>query len=126
MNGTAFTPEGARVINSLDLARSLARILDEKQARDIRILDVRGTSSITDFHILATGTSSPHLRALANELRVQMKVQNVPAYRISGTPESGWVVSDFVDVIVHLFAPEARAYYDLDQLWKTAPVVTLE
>ena len=110
----------------MDLARSLARILDEKQARDIRSLDVRGTSSITDFHILATGTSSPHLRALANELRARMKAQNVPAYRNSGTPESGWMVSDFVDVIVHLFAPEARAYYDLDQLWKNAPVVTLE
>ncbi len=50
----------------------------------------------------------------------------MPAYRHSGTPESGWMVSDFVDVIVHLFAPEARAYYDLDQLWKNAPVVTLE
>ena len=87
------------------------------------MLDVRKTSSITDFHILATGTSSPHLRALANELRARLKDLGVPGYRSTGTPDSGWVVSDCVDVIVHLFSPEARAYYDLDELWKDAPVI---
>ncbi len=98
-------------------------MLDGKQAADIRIVDVRGASSITDFHILATGTSSPHLRALAGELRHQLKERKVTGYRGSGTPDSGWVVSDCVDVIVHIFSPEARAYYDLDGLWKAMPSV---
>ena len=101
-------------------------MLDGKQAADIRIVDVRGASSITDFHILATGTSSPHLRALANGLRHQLKERNVTGYRGSGTPDSGWVVSDCVDVIVHIFSPEARAYYDLDGLWKAMPTVPFE
>ncbi len=89
-------------------------------------MDVRGASSITDFHILATGTSSPHLRALSSELRQQLKEHKVTGYRGSGTPDSGWFVSDCVDVIVHIFSPEARAYYDLDGLWKTKPVVPLD
>ncbi len=90
------------------------------QAREIAILDVRGESSITDFHLLATGTSSPHLRALIEEARRRMKTQGVLSYRMSGTPDSGWVVLDFVDAVVHVFTVEARAYYDLEAHWKGA------
>jgi ribosome-associated protein len=90
------------------------------QARDIAILDVRRESSITDFHVLATGTSSPHLRALIEEVHRRMKAQGVLSYRKSGTPDSGWVVLDFVDAVVHVFSAEARAYYDLETLWKDA------
>ena len=115
-----------RTINSQELALALAGILDKKQAKDIRILDVRKTSSITDFHILATGTSGPHLRALAEDLRQQLKDMGMPGYRTTGTPDSGWIVSDCVDVIAHLFSPEARAYYDLDSLWRDAPAVPFE
>lgn len=96
-------------------------MLDEKQARDIVVLDVRGQSSLTDFHIIATGTSSPHLRALINEVQRRMKEGGTPAYRRSGSPESGWVMLDFVHAMAHIFAAEARAYYDLEALWKSAP-----
>ncbi len=84
---------------------------------------MREKSSITDFHIVATGTSGPHLRALADELRQFLKEQQVPGYRVTGTPDSGWMVSDCVDVIVHLFSEEARAYYDLDALWQDQPLI---
>ncbi|MDD5708132.1 MAG: ribosome silencing factor [Kiritimatiellae bacterium] len=108
------------------MARTLATVLDEKQARDILIMDVRGQSSVTDFHILATGTSSPHLRALIGELQQRLKAQGAPSYRKSGTPDSGWVVLDFVEAVVHAFTAEARAYYDLEALWKDAKRITLE
>jgi len=91
------------------------------QARDIAVLDVRRESSITDFHVMATGTSAPHLRALIEEVHRRMKARGVLSYRKSGTPDSGWVVLDFVDAVVHVFSAEARAYYDLEGLWRDAP-----
>ena len=82
--------------------------------------DVRGKSPITDFNVLVTGLSSPHLRALVSAVRSEMTKEGVPSYRHSGEPDSGWVVLDYVDVIVHAFTHEAREYYDLDSLFKEA------
>lgn len=107
-------------MNSEELAKRISALLDERKAEDIAVYDVRGVSSITDFNILANGTSSPHLRALIGDLRSALKKEGVPFYRDSGDPESGWVVLDFVDVIVHVFTAEAREYYDLDGIWKRA------
>ena len=75
----------------------------------MKIYDVRGSSGLTDFFVVATGAAAPHLKALA---RVLPK-----AYRVSGDPESGWIVADFFDVVVHVFSAEARAYYALEKLW---------
>ncbi len=109
----------------MELVSALAKALDAKQAVDIRVYDVSETSSITDYHLLATGTSGPHLRALAGELRQSIKQLGAPGYRNTGDPESGWIVADCVDVIVHLLSDEARAYYALDKLWEEAPQVEL-
>ncbi len=113
-------------INSEELALKAAAILDEKQAGDILVLDVRGKSSVTDCHVLATGTSGPHLRSLVSEVQKEMKALGVPGYRVSGSPDSGWVVLDFVDAVIHVFSSEARAYYDLEGLWKDAPRIPMD
>lgn len=116
----ARTSQKGDSITSQELSLTLARVLDDKQARNIRVLDVHGSSSITDFHIIATGTSAPHLKALVSELQHRMKAAGVMSYRKSGTPESGWIVLDFVDAVVHVFSDEARAYYAIDDLWSDA------
>ncbi len=85
------------------------------------LLDVRKVSSVTDYFLIATGTSAPHLKALAEDVDVQLKGNGVRSYRHSGDAESGWIVLDYVDLVVHLFTPEVRAYYDLERLWKDAP-----
>lgn len=103
-----------------------ARILDEKQAREIRVFDVSGISTVTDYYLVATGTSSPHLKALVSQLQHQLKALGVSCYRHSGTPESGWVVVDYVDVVIHIFAQEARDYYAIESLWKDARPVPFE
>ncbi len=108
------------VMNSQEMANRIVAILDERKAEDIAVYDVRGKSSITDFNVLATGMSAPHLRALIGDVRGELKGDGVPNYRNSGEPESGWVVLDYVDVIVHVFTREAREYYDLDSIWKDA------
>ena len=86
------------------------------------MLDVRGISNITDYYVIASGTSAPHLKALVTEVTHRLKRLGMPARR-SGLPESGWVVVDGLDAVIHIFAPEARAYYAIESLWKEAKVV---
>ena len=105
-------------MNSQELANKIIEILDAAKGADIKCYDVRGKSPITDFNILVTGLSSPHLRALVSAVRSELSKAGVPSYRHTGEPDSGWVVLDYVDVIVHAFTHEAREYYDLDSLYK--------
>ena len=98
-------------------AEVLAKALADRKGSDIRIYDVRGKSPLADFFVVATGTAAPHLKALIAESQAVMKEAGVMSYRTSGDPESGWIVVDYVDVVVHVFSPEARAYYALEKLW---------
>ena len=84
------------------------------------ILDVRNLSSVTDYYLICSGNSAPHLRALAEDVDVTLKHEGFACFRKSGTPDSGWMVVDYVDVVVHVFSAETRAYYDLERLWKDA------
>ena len=107
-------------ISSEQMALEIAKALDAKQADDIRIFDVSGTSGVTDFYVVATGTSAPHLKALISETQRHMKDHDVASYRTSGAPDSGWVVVDYIHAVAHVFSPEARAYYNIERLWATA------
>jgi len=107
------------------LAVEAAKALEAKQAAHIRILDVRGISNLTDFCVVATGTSGPHLKALIAESQRHMKQIGVQSYRTSGEPDSGWVIADYVHVVVHIFSPEAREYYAVEALWKDAREVPM-
>jgi ribosome-associated protein len=107
-------------MNSEQMAIEAARGLYQKKADDIRIFDVRGISGVTDFYVVGTGTSAPHLKALIVETQHRMKQHNIASYRTSGESASGWVIVDFVTAVVHVFSPEARAYYNIERLWATA------
>ena len=113
------------IIESESWVKWVCEALDGKKAMDMVALDLRSLSGVTDFFVVATGTSAPHLRALAQEVQAGMKERGVRCYRVSGTAESHWMVLDFIDVVVHLFDEDTRAYYALEQLWSDAPVVTL-
>ena len=99
-------------------AKAVARALEERKGTDVKIWDVRGVSPLTDFFVVATGSAAPHLKALVAESQAAMKAAGVNSYRTSGDPESGWIVVDYIDVVVHVFSPEARAYYALEKLWE--------
>lgn len=94
--------------------------LEDKKAVDVRAYDVRGVSGFADAFVVATGTAAPHLKALVAGAQASMKDVGVDSYRTSGDPQSGWIVVDYVDIVVHVFSPEARAYYALEKLWKDA------
>ena len=98
--------------------------LADKKAVDVKAYDVRGISGLADAFVVATGTAAPHLKGLAAGVREAMRALGMDAFRMSGDPESGWIVVDYIDVVVHVFSPEARAYYALEKIWQDAqPVV---
>lgn len=75
---------------------------------------------MTDYYLIATGNNTPHLRALGQELEKSLGELGVKCYRQAGTPESEWIVADYLDVVVHLFTPRMRDYYELERLWADA------
>jgi ribosome-associated protein len=101
-----------------ELARDLARVIDEKKGLEIIIFDLRGISPITDFFVVANGLSEIHVRTIAGELSDFERPYHVEGYE-AGT----WVLMDYVDVIVHLFVKETRQFYGLERLWGDAPQV---
>jgi ribosome-associated protein len=109
------------VIESLEKAKHIREIMRNKKAQDMVIIDVRGESTITDFYVIASGMSSPHLKALFGDIKHQLKQEKIQCYRSSGMSDAGWMVVDYVDVIVHIFSPEAREFYDIESLWEEAP-----
>lgn len=99
--------------------KKLARLLVEKKAEDVRILDVRRLSDVTDFFVFATASSSVHNRTLAEELRLKSK-KDWGLHHIEGLGGGDWILLDFVEVIVHLFLSKTRSFYELEQLWGDA------
>ena len=100
--------------------------IDDTKGEDIVILDVSKQSSITNFLILATANSEPHLRALKRDLDQALKDHNVSVLGVDESEDSGWSVMDAFDVMIHLFTPEMRANYDLESLWKDARRIEAE
>lgn len=104
------------------LALRCRALAEGKKAEDLVVLDVRGLSSITDFFVLASGTSEPHLRAIVEEIVEKLEKEHHLRPRArDGTWASHWVVLDYLDVIVHVMHPDTRALYPLESLWGDAP-----
>jgi ribosome-associated protein len=126
---TAPKPAKAKVARktspTLALLKLVVQALDGKKAEQLRVLDVSEQSSITDFLVLATGTSEPHLRALRVELEKVLDAQQARILGMDAAKGSGWTVVDAFEVMVHLFTPENRDKYRMETLWKDATEVSL-
>lgn len=96
--------------------------LDDDKAQDIVVIDLAGKSSIADHMIVCTGTSQRHIGAMAEHLRERLKSAGVRKLAIEGVAQGDWVLIDGGDVIVHIFRPEVRAFYDLEKMWAPAGV----
>ena len=105
-------------MTACDEAVAIARDLEDKKGEDVKIYDVRGISGLTDFYVVATGAAAPHLKALVANAQQAMRDAGVRRNRMTGDPECGWIVADFIDVVVHVFSREARAYYAIEKLWE--------
>jgi ribosome-associated protein len=100
-----------------DLRRTVAAALEELKAREVREIDVRGKTGITDWMVIASGTSSRHVKAIADEVLKQSKLIGCAPLGVEGEREGEWVLVDLGDMIIHVMLPRVREFYGLERLW---------
>ncbi len=103
-----------------EYVEKVVAFLDEKKASDIKVMDLQSVSDSIDYFVIATGTGAPHLKALQNGLERLFKNEGYKPHRKAGSPDSGWMVLDYNNMMVHMFTAENREIYDLEGLWKDA------
>ena len=117
-------PRSAQQMDSKKLALLCRELADNRKGEDLLVLDVRKISSITDYFVLVSGTSEPHLRAISEEVLGKLQDEHgIAPSSTDGTVAGGWIVLDFFDVIVHIMRADMRQLYDLETLWGDAPRV---
>ena len=111
-------------MDSRKLALLCRELADDKKAEDLVVLDVRELSSVTDYFVICSGTSEPHLRAIVDEITEKLRLDyGLRPKAIDGTLRAAWIVLDYFDVIVHVMRADVRERYDLETLWGDAPRV---
>lgn len=105
------------------LAQRAAQLCLDLKASDVVMLDLRGVSDVTDFFIVASGTSDTHVRSVADHVQQELKKEGVRVHHVEGLQQGRWALLDFVDFVVHVFHPALRSFYQLERLWNDAQVV---
>ncbi len=111
----------------MTLARLAVAVAEDKQASDIVMLDLRSLNTIADYFVVCTGGSERQLRAILDAIDKQIETELGREARIEGTPDTGWILLDYGDVVVHVFSEALRDYYRIERLWsKATPVVVVQ
>jgi ribosome-associated protein len=111
-------------LEAVDLARIIVDLASDKKGENIVLMDMRHVSPITDFFVIVSGGSDRQLKAIVEYIGEETKKQySVAPWRTEGDSTGGWVLMDYGDVVVHAFLPERRNYYDLEGLWREAPIM---
>jgi ribosome-associated protein len=114
-------------LTSLEQARRIAGLAQDKLAKDVVILDMRPVCTYTDFFVLCTGQNPRQTRGIWDEVHVRLKADaRVMPESVDGEREGTWIVADYIDVVLHVFTPDTRAYYRLEELWGDVPSVAVE
>jgi ribosome-associated protein len=114
-------------LTSLEQARRIAALASEKLAEDVVILDMRPVCVYTDFFVLATGRNPRQTQAIFDEVHGRLKQESKLIPRaVDGTGEGEWIIADYLDVVLHVFTPETREFYRLEDLWGDVPAVEVE
>jgi len=111
------------MLTSTQIAAIAAKALDDKKAKDIKVLKTGGKTVLADYFVICNGTSSTHIKALVDEVDKQLSEAGEPPIRREGLRSDIWVLMDFGCVIVHVFTDEARKFYNLERLWSDAEVI---
>jgi len=115
--------KGGHKLQSIKLARQIVNTIADKKGSDIILLDIRSISLLADYFVICSGESERQIQAIVDEITERMKKDGVRPLHIEGDTPSGWVLMDYGDVIVHIFAPAVRSYYELEKLWSDASMV---
>ncbi|MHC5184681.1 MAG: ribosome silencing factor [Planctomycetota bacterium] len=108
------------------LALDAARIARERNCTDITVIDLTGISPATNYFVIATGTSARQARTVVDEISVEAKKQGHQRFGIAGYDKGEWILLDFVTVVVHIFSPDQREYYNLEMLWGDAEQLNID
>ena len=111
---------------SAALAQRVATLCLDFKATDVVVLDLDGVTDMTDFFIIASGSSDTHVRSIAERLMEELKKEGSPVHHSEGLERGRWALLDFVDVVVHIFHPSLREFYQLERLWGDAAVVAID
>ncbi len=115
------------ISESLRIAQRAVEIASDKQASDIILLDIQSMVSFADYFVLLSGDNVRLINSLVEDIALQLKLEGINIIHKEGTVESGWVLLDYGDVLIHVFSPEERDYYRLEELWKEAtPLVQVQ
>ena len=118
---------GGQILKAIEVARRSVEAASDKQASDIMLLDSQKVCSFTDYFVICTGENERQIGTIYNEIEHALKKEGVLPHHHEGTVGSGWLLLDYGDVIVHIFAPFEREYYQLDKLWNGAtPVLRIQ
>ena len=101
----------------VEIKKSIEKILDDNKAQNITTIDLKNKSFIADYMVIASGTSSRHLQALSENLVTELKKIGLENCRIEGKDSNDWKLVDAIDIIIHIFNPEKREFYDLEKMW---------
>ena len=112
-------------MNSYDQAVMAAKAISSKKGLDIQVIEISDISVLADYMVIATGTSSTHVKALADEVEYKLDEAGISVSQIEGYRSISWILLDYVDVFVNVFSDEAREFYDLDRLWQDGKPVDL-
>jgi len=114
--------EEARDLEPEELAARVAEIASDKLAQEIRVFDLRGIVSYTDFFVICTGNTERQTKSIHDAIQQELKGDHrLLPRRVEGIPESRWILMDYLDCVIHIFTPDARSFYRLEQLWGEAP-----
>ena len=116
-----------QTLTSLEQARRIAALAREKLAEDVVILDMRPECSFTDYFVIVSGRNPRQTAAIWDEVHTQLKQdERLLPQSVDGTRDGAWIVADYLDVVLHVFTPDARAFYRLEDLWSDVPAVDVD
>lgn len=111
--------------DSITIAKNIAKLLDSKKAENIKLLDVNELTMVADYFLIATGNSGTQLKALCDYVEEEMEKENIIKLHKEGYSGASWILLGYEGVLVHLFLPETRDFYDLEHVWQDAPSIDI-
>ena len=115
-----------KIMTDKELALTVAEILDSRKAKNIKVLEVTDVTSIADYFVICTGTSSTHIKALSDEVEFQLEQKGIVPNHNEGVTTASWILKDYESVVVHIFSREADEMYRLEHIWADAKRVEFE